>query len=262
MAVHAEVSGAVLEITLDRPKANAIDRETGLALHDAFARLRDDDQLRVGIFTGAGERFFSAGWDLKAAAAGDEDPSTDFGPGGFAGFTEMFDLDKPVIAAVNGLAAGGGFEMVLACDLIVAAEHAEFFLPELSLGIVPDAGGVQRLPSLLPRAVANDLILTSRRMDAREAERWGLVCSIVPGERLLEEARALAQRISAAAPLATRASKQVLRGIAGMDAESAFAAMREGRFAAYDRALASDESREGAAAFAEGRPARFGDERP
>jgi crotonobetainyl-CoA hydratase len=262
MAVHAEVSGAVLEITLDRPKANAIDRETGLALHDAFARLRDDDQLRVGIFTGAGQRFFSAGWDLKAAAAGDEDPSTDFGPGGFAGFTEMFDLDKPVIAAVNGLAAGGGFEMVLACDLIVAAEHAEFFLPELSLGIVPDAGGVQRLPSLLPRAVANDLILTSRRMDAREAERWGLVCSVVSGERLMEEARALAQRISAAAPLATRAAKQVLRGIAGMDAERAFAAMREGRFPAYDRALASDESREGAAAFTEGRPARFGDERP
>jgi crotonobetainyl-CoA hydratase len=262
MAVHAEVSGAVLEITLDRPKANAIDRETGLALHDAFARLRDDDQLRVGIFTGAGQRFLSAGWDLKAAAAGDEDPSTDFGPGGFAGFTEMFDLDKPVIAAVNGLAAGGGFEMVLACDLIVAAEHAEFFLPELSLGIVPDAGGVQRLPSLLPRAVANDLILTSRRMDAREAERWGLVCSVVSGERLMEEARALAQRISAAAPLATRAAKQVLRGIAGMDAERAFAAMREGRFPAYDRALASDESREGAAAFTERRPARFGDERP
>jgi crotonobetainyl-CoA hydratase len=257
MAVHAQVRGPVLEITLDRPKANAIDRETGLALHDAFARLRDDGDLRVGIFTGAGERFFSAGWDLKAAAAGEEDPSTDFGPGGFAGFTEMFDLDKPVIAAVNGLAAGGGFEMVLACDLIVAAEHAEFFLPELSLGIVPDAGGVQRLPSLLPRAVANDLILTSRRMDAREAERWGLVCSVVAGEQLMDEARALARRVSAAAPLATQAAKQVLRGIEGMGAEEAFAAMRDGRFSAYDRALASDEAREGAAAFGEGRRPEF-----
>jgi crotonobetainyl-CoA hydratase len=257
MAVHAEADGQVLEITLDRPKANAIDRETSLALHDAFARLRDDHELRVGIFTGAGERFFSAGWDLKAAAAGEEDPSTDFGPGGFAGLTEMFDLDKPVIAAVNGMAVGGGFEMVLACDLIVAAEHAEFFLPELSVGIVPDAGGVQRLPALLPRAVATDLILTSRRMSAREAERWGLVRSVVSGERLRDEALELAERVAAAAPLATQATKQVLRGIEGMDPQTAFAAMREGRFPAYDRALASEESREGAAAFAERRPARF-----
>jgi crotonobetainyl-CoA hydratase len=257
MAVHAEAHGHVLEITLDRPKANAIDRKTSLALHDAFARLRDDPDLRVGIFTGAGERFFSAGWDLKAAAAGEEDPSTDFGPGGFAGLTEMFDLDKPVIAAVNGMAVGGGFEMVLACDLIVAAEHAEFFLPELSVGIVPDAGGLQRLPALLPRAVAADLIFTSRRMSAREAEGWDLVRSVVSGERLRDEARELAERVAAAAPLATQATKQLLRGIQGMDPPMGFAAMREGRFPAYDRALASEESREGAAAFAEGRPAQF-----
>ncbi len=258
MPVHAEARGPVLEITLDRPNANAIDLETGFALHDAFARLRDEPALRVGIFTGAGERFFSAGWDLKAAAAGEESASSDFGPGGFAGFTEMFDLDKPVIAAVNGLAVGGGFEMVLACDLIVAAEHAEFFLPELSVGIVPDAGGVQRLPGLLPRAVANDMILTSRRMGAQEALRWGLVRSVVPAERLLDEARELAEGVAAAAPLATQATKQVLRGIAGMDDHSAFAAMREGRFPAYDRALASEEASEGAAAFAEGRPPDFG----
>jgi crotonobetainyl-CoA hydratase len=257
MAVHAEARGHVLEITLDRPRANAVDRQTSLALHDAFAWLRDDPQLRVGLFTAVGERFFSAGWDLKAAAAGQEDPSTDFGPGGFAGLTEMFDLHKPVIAAVNGMAVGGGFEMVLACDLIVAAEHAEFFLPELSVGIVPDAGGVQRLPALLPRAVALDLILTSRRMAAAEAQRWGLVRSVVPGHRLLGEARELAERVAAAAPLATQATKRLLRAIQGMDAERAFAAMREGRFPAYGRALASDESREGATAFAEGRPAQF-----
>jgi crotonobetainyl-CoA hydratase len=258
MPVHAEERGPVLEITLDRPKANAIDLDTGLALYDAFARLRDEPELRAGIFTGAGERFFSAGWDLKAAAAGEESAASDFGPGGFAGLTEMFDLDKPLIAAVNGLAVGGGFEMVLACDLIVAAEHAEFFLPELSVGIVPDAGGMQRLPGLLPRAVANDMILTSRRMDAREALRWGLVRSVVSAERLMDEARELAGRVAAAAPLATQATKQVMRGIAGMDAERAFAAMREGRFPAYDRALVSDEAGEGAAAFAEGRPPRFG----
>jgi crotonobetainyl-CoA hydratase len=163
-AVRTEVRGGVLEVVLDRPKANAIDRATGIELHEAFVRLRDDDDLRVAILTGAGERFFSAGWDLKAAAAGEEDTSTDFGPGGFAGLTEMFELDKPVVAAVNGLAAGGGFELVLACDLIVAADHAELFLPELSLGIVPDAGGAQRLPRRLPWFLAMELLLTSRRL--------------------------------------------------------------------------------------------------
>ncbi len=169
----------------------------------------------------------------------------------------MFDLDKPVIAAVNGMAVGGGFELLLACDLIVAAEHAELFLPELSRGIVPDAGGVQRLPGLLPRGVALDLLLTSRRMGAREAQQWGLVRSVVPGERLMEEARELAARVAAAAPLATQATMQVLRGTAGLSAEEAFAAMGSGRFPAYDRALESDESREGARAFAEGRPALY-----
>jgi crotonobetainyl-CoA hydratase len=257
MSVRGETRGAVLEVTLDRPPANAIDRHTSVALYEQFARLRDSAELRVGILTAAGDRFFSAGWDLKAAAAGEEDPSTDFGPGGFAGLTELFDLDKPVIAAVNGLAAGGGFEMVLACDLIVAAEHAEFFLPELSIGVVPDAGGVQRLPRLLPRSVAMELLLTGRRMGAEEAHGWGLVRSVAPPERLLDEARELAERIAAAAPLATQATKQVVRGIEGLDAEDAFAAMRRGDFPAYTLALASDEAREGASAFAEGRPPRF-----
>jgi crotonobetainyl-CoA hydratase len=257
MSVRGETRGPVLEVTLDRPPANAIDRHTSVALYEQFARLRDDPELRVGILTAAGERFFSAGWDLKAAAAGEEDPSTDFGPGGFAGLTEMFDLDKPVVAAVNGLAAGGGFEMVLACDLILAAEHAEFFLPELSIGVVPDAGGVQRLPRLLPRAVAMELLLTGRRLGADEAHRWGLVRSVAPAERLLDEARELADRIAAAAPLATQAAKQVVRGIEGLGAEEAFAAMRRGDFPAYTLALASDEAREGATAFAEGRPPRF-----
>lgn len=257
MPVHAESRGAVLEITLDRPKANAINRATSLELHEQFARLRDDDALRVGLLTGAGERFFSAGWDLKGAAAGEESPDTAFGPGGFAGLTEMFDLDKPVIGAVNGMAVGGGFELLLACDLLVAAEHVELFLPELSRGIVPDAGAVQRLHRLVPRNVALDLMLTSRRMDALEAQRLGLVRSVVPGERLMDEARELAKTVARAGPLATRATKQVLRGIEGMDAESAFAAMREGRFSAYDRALSSGEAAEGARAFAEGRPADF-----
>jgi crotonobetainyl-CoA hydratase len=252
-AVRTEARGGVLEIVLDRPKANAIDRATGLELHDAFARLRDDADLCVGILTGGGERFFSAGWDLKAAAAGDESTSTDFGPGGFAGLTELFDLDKPVVAAVNGLAAGGGFELVLACDLIVAAEHAEFFLPEVGLGIVPDAGGAQRLPRRLPWFLAMELLLTSRRLDAQEAERRGLVCSVVPGARLMEEARRIADHIAGCPPLAVQATKEIARRAEGLSVEETFAAMAAGDFPAYSRAMAAPEFLEGARSFAEGR---------
>ena len=137
---HAE--DGVLTITLARPKANAIDVPTSRALHAAFGRLQQDPALRVAIVTGTG-RFFSAGWDLRAGAAG-EAIDADHGPGGFAGLTELFDLDKPVIAAVNGLAIGGGFELALAADLIVAAQHAEFALTEVRLGLIPDSGEIGR----------------------------------------------------------------------------------------------------------------------
>ncbi|KAB2855359.1 MAG: carnitinyl-CoA dehydratase, partial [Bauldia sp.] len=126
-AVQSRREGGILELTIDRPPANAIDSRTSRELGEHFGAFAGDDGLRVAIVTGAGERFFSAGWDLKAAAAGDPE---DFGVGGFAGITELFDLDKPVIAAVNGYAAGGGFELALACDLVVAAAGARFSLPE------------------------------------------------------------------------------------------------------------------------------------
>ena len=255
-AVAVGARDAVLEIVIDRPKANAIDRATSLELHEAFARLRDDPELRVGILSGAGQRFFSAGWDLKAAASGEEDPSSDFGPGGFAGLTEMFDLDKPVIAAVNGLAVGGGFELVLACDLIVAAEHAEFFLPELSLGIVPDAGGAQRLPRRLPWFVAMDLLLTSRRLEAQEAARWGLVRSVVPADRLMDEARRLGEQIAGCPPAAVQATKEIARRGEGLTVEEQFAAMAAGEWPAYAKALAAGDFLEGARAFAESRDPR------
>jgi crotonobetainyl-CoA hydratase len=249
-AVRAETRGHVLEIVLDRPPANAIDRATSLALHDAFARLRDEPDLRVGILTAAGERFFSAGWDLKAAARGEEDPSTDFGPGGFAGLTEMFDLDKPVIAAVNGMAAGGGFEMVLACDLIVAADHAEFFLPELGIGVVPDAGGAQRLPRRLPWFVAMDLLLTSRRMGAAEAMERGLVRSVGPRVELQGEARRLADHIASCPPAVVQATKEIARRAEGLSVQEAFAQMASGRWPAYSRALAADSFSDSARSFA------------
>lgn len=249
-AVRAERRGSTLELTLDRPKANAIDAATSRELSRAFAKFRDEDDLRVAIVTGGGERFFSAGWDLKAAAAGD---TGEYGPGGFAGLTEMFDLDKPVIAAVNGWAAGGGFELALACDLIVATEEARFALPEVRRGLVPDAGGALRLPKRLPRAVAMELMLTGRPMSAEEAGRWGLVNRVVPAPGLLESARELAGEIAEAGPLAVRAAKAIAAATGELPVKDGYALLRSGGVPAYDRALRSQDAREGPRAFAERR---------
>jgi crotonobetainyl-CoA hydratase len=249
--IRTETRDGLLEITIDRPKANAIDSTTSRELGEAFISLRDDDDRRVGIVTGAGERFFCAGWDLKAAVAGDPE---DFGPGGFAGLTELFDLDKPVIAAVNGLAAGGGFELALACDLIVASEHAEFFLPEVKLGFVPDAGGVLRLPKRIPRAIAMELLLTGRRMDAEEAARRGLVNRVVRPDEVMTSARSLARELEAAAPLAVGAVKAIVAATEDRSIEEGYVALRDGSIPAYRRALDSQDAAEGPRAFVEGRP--------
>ena len=256
MDVQARTDGPVLVITLDRPKANAIDVRTSQALHAAFDRLRREPGLRVAILTGAGERFFSAGWDLKAAAEG-EGIAADHGPGGFAGLTEFFDLGKPVIAAVNGLALGGGFELVLAADLVVAAEHAEFALTEVTLGLVPDAGGLLRLPSRLPRAIAMEYLLTGRRISAAEAGRWGLVNRVVPAGRLMPAAYELAHAICASAPLSVAAVLEIMRETEGTSVTEGYQIMRGGGLPAYQQMLTSDDAREGVRAFAERRPPRW-----
>ena len=251
-AVHTAQDDGVLTITLDRPKANAIDVATSRALYDAFARLRDDPGLRVAIVTGTG-RFFSAGWDLNAASAG-EAVDADHGPGGFAGLTELFELGKPVIAAVNGLAIGGGFELALAADLIVAAESAEFALTEVRLGMLPDSGGVLRLPRRLPRAIATEMLMTGRRMGAAEAARWGLVNQLVPqGAALLEAASALARQIVQAAPLAIAALKQVLRATETQGVQEAYRTLRGAGLPAYALMLHSEDAKEGPRAFAQKR---------
>ena len=252
-AVRTEVVNGVLVVTLDRPSANAIDVTTSLALYDAFARLEDDPDLRVGIVTGAGERFFSAGWDLKAAAAG-EAVDADHGPGGFAGLTELFDRGKPVIAAVNGLALGGGLELALAADLMVVADQAELALPEVRVGVVADSGGLLRLPRRLPVAIARELLLTGRRMTAHEAAGWGLANRVVPADALMDSALELAGQITAGAPLAVAAIQEVLAATAGLEVRDAFARMRSGDLAAYSRMLASEDAVEGPRAFAEKRP--------
>jgi len=244
-------NGPVLEVILDRPKANAIDAATSREMGRVFADFKDDARLRVAILSGAGEKFFSAGWDLKAAAAGEEIDG-DYGGGGFGGLTEQHALNKPVIAAVNGMAVGGGFELALACDLVVAAEHAQFFFNEVFVGLVPDAGTF-RLPKTLPRAVAMDMLLTGRRLEAPEAYRWGLVNQVVAAGKLIETAREYAQTIVQAAPLAVEAVKEIARGTEALPVESCYGLLRSGSLQTYERMLASADAREGPRAFAEKR---------
>lgn len=250
-AVKLERHGEVLVITLDRPKANAIDVGTSQALYAAFKELDDDPALRVGIITGTG-RFFSAGWDLNAANEGEAVDAV-HSPGGFAGLTEYFALSKPVIAAVNGLAVGGGFELALAADLIVASEAAQFWLPEAQLGILPDSGGLLRLPKCLPERLATEIIFTGRRLSAAEALHFGLASRVAAPDTLLESSLELARSIAASAPLAIRAAKDVVRSTVGLDIEAGYALMRSGTIASYDRAIHSEDAIEGPKAFAEGR---------
>jgi crotonobetainyl-CoA hydratase len=248
--IRTERRAGTLEVTIDRPKANAIDSATSRALGEAFAGFRDDDELRVAILTAAGERFFSAGWDMVAAAEGD---SEEWGPGGFAGLTELFELDKPVIAAVNGYAAGGGLELALACDLIVAVPDARLSVPEVRVGLVPDAGGVLRLPKRIPRALAMEMLLTGRPIDAERAARWGLVNRVVERHELLATARELAADIESAAPLSVRAVKAIVTATEQLSVEDGYQALRGGSIPAYQRAMASEDATEGPRAFAEKR---------
>lgn len=261
-AVHVERRNGVLEITLDRPKVNAIDRATSIALGEAFCELRDDPELRAGIVTAAGDKAFSAGWDLKAAAA-DADQEiglwwhSDYGPGSFAGLTELWDLNKPVIAAVNGLAIGGGLELAIACDLIVCADHAYFALPEVPLGIVPDSGGLQRVPRRLPYNIAMEMLLLGRRMEATEALHYGMINKIVPPEQLMSTAREWADTIAAGAPLAVQAIKEILRETEAMSVRESFTWLREAELENFPKVLTSEDAKEGVTAFAEKRKAQF-----
>jgi crotonobetainyl-CoA hydratase len=260
-AVKVEKRGGVLEIELDRPPVNAIDLATSVALGDAFARLRDDPELIVGVVTGGGDKIFSAGWDLKALDAGDMQLDrwwdADYGPGGFAGLTEFWDLKKPVIGALNGSAIGGGMELALACDLLVAAEHISFRLPELPLGMVPDAGAVQRLPRRLPRNIANEMLYLGRWLSAQEAASFGWVNAVVPATALMDKAREWADQIAGSAPIAVKAMKEVTTGIEGLAPRAAYTALRAGGFESYEQMLSSDDAKEGVNAFVEKRDASF-----
>ncbi len=255
-------SGHILEVTLNKPKVNAIDEAMSRDLGAAFAQLRDDPELRVGILTAAGERIFSAGWDLKALDSGETKLDNwweegDYGDGGFAGLTENWTLNKPVIAALNGLVIGGGFELALGCDLLIAADHVEFALPELPLGIVPDAGALQRLPRRIPHNIAMEMFLLGRRMTAEEAARYGLVNKVVPYDQLMTTAREWAEKLAMSAPLALQTVKEVLRGIECVRLEDAFQTMRTGDLPTYRAMLKSEDAKEGVQAFVEKRAPVF-----
>lgn len=251
-AVRTSRRGRVLEVVLDRPKANAIDAATSRRMGEIFAGFRDDPELRVALLTGGGERFFSAGWDLKAAAADDVRPDDDYGVGGFGGLQELPGLNKPVIAAVNGMALGGGFELALSCDLIVAGASARFSCPEIRSGTIADAATL-KLPKRLPYHVALDLLFTGRWMEVDEAERWGLVRQVVPDAELMDAARALADQLADGPPLVFAAIKEVLRAGETRSFQHALDLINNRQLESIATLYDSEDQLEGARAFAEKR---------
>jgi len=249
--IKTRTIGKVLQITLDRPKANAIDLATSRIMGEVFASFRDDPDLRVAILTGAGEKFFCPGWDLKAAADGDA-VDGDYGIGGFGGLQELPNMNKIVIAAVNGIACGGGLELALSCDLILAAEHASFALPEIRSGTIADAASL-KLPKRIPYHVAMDMLLTGRWLNAEEALKWGFVNHIYSADSLMEKTLDLATELASGPPLVQAAIKEVVREAENMKFQDAMDKITGSKFPTIKALYTSDDQLEGARAFAEKR---------
>jgi crotonobetainyl-CoA hydratase len=251
--IRTIIDGAVLEVTIDRPKANAIDLDASRRLNDVFTSFRDDPELKIAIITGAGERFFSPGWDLKAAAAG-EKSDEDWGAGGFGGLNYPRNLNKPIIAAVNGIACGGGFEVVLGTDIIVMEEHAKFALPEINVGVLADAGSI-KLRRRIPYHVAVEFLLTGRWMESAEAKHWGLANHVVPKGEGMAKAREIARQLADGPPLLFPAIKQLLRHTEMVPEHEAFEL--HDALDAVQRVIRSDDLQEGTRAFTEKRKPRW-----
>ncbi|MDE0226038.1 MAG: carnitinyl-CoA dehydratase [Gammaproteobacteria bacterium] len=249
--VRTRREGGILEVTLDRPKANAIDLATSRIMGETFRAFRDDPDTRVAIVTGAGDRFFSAGWDLKAAAGGDA-VDGDYGVGGFGGIQELPNMNKPLIAAVNGMAVGGGWELALSCDLILASRTARFGLPEINAGTIADAASI-KLPKRMPYHVAMELLLTGRFMEAEEAMRWGIVNEVLEPVALLDRAWELARLLASGPPLVFAAIKEVVRESENLRAQDALSRAMKRQFPTVDRLYGSEDLMEGFRAFAEKR---------
>jgi enoyl-CoA hydratase/carnithine racemase len=249
-----ERDGRLALVTINRPEVyNAINPETSAELHDAFTKFKEDEEAWAAILTGAGERAFSAGNDLKATAARDKAGSSaaPVPRVSFGGITKGFDCPKPLIAAVNGWAMGGGFELALACDIIIASENARFALPEPRVGLVAGAGGLHWLPRHIPLKIAMGLLLTGSQVDAAEAQRLGLVNEVVPLPKLLETARAWADRIFECSPVSVRVTKACALAGMNMSVDDAIDDdVASGRMA---KLYNSNDVREGPRAFAEKR---------
>jgi len=249
--IRTRREGHVLEVTLDRPKANAVDLATSRIMGETFRAFRDDPDLRVAILTGAGEKFFCPGWDLKAAAGGDA-VDGDYGVGGFGGLQELPQMNKPVICAVNGICCGGGLEIALSCDIILAASHATFALPEIRSGTVADAASI-KLPKRIPYHIAMEMLLTGRWIDAEEAHRWGLVNRIVPPQDLMAQAWDMARLIASGPPLVMAAIKEVVRDAEDSKFQDALNRITRRQLPTVDTLYGSEDLMEGFRAFTEKR---------
>ncbi len=249
--VKTRKEGGILEVTLDRPKANAVNLATSRILGDVFQEFRDDPDMRVAIFTASGEKFFCPGWDLKAASDGD-DVDGDYGVGGFGGLQELPHMNKPVICAVNGICCGGGLEIALSCDIILAAEHATFALPEIRSGTVADAASI-KLPKRIPYHIAMEMLLTGRWLDAEEAHRWGFVNHIHKSDELMERAWETARLLESGPPLVYAAIKEVVRDAEDSKFQDALNRITKRQLATVDTLYGSEDMMEGFNAFAEKR---------
>ena len=243
--VKTKIEGSILEVTIDRPKANAIDAKTSIILGDIFAEFRDNPKLKVAIITGAGEKFFSAGWDLKAVDKG-EAADADYGVGGFGGLQELPNMNKPIIAAVNGIACGGGFEIMISADIIIASEHATFALPEINVGVIADAATI-KLRRRIPYHVAIEFLMTGRWMDVKEAKQWGLINEVVNKNDLLKKAWTIADKISKGPNLIYSSIKEVLRETENEKELPSFKILRS--LETVKEVYGSEDLKEGASSF-------------
>ena len=249
--INTHKEDGILEVTLNRPKANAIDLKTSQLMGNIFQNFRDDPKLRVAIITGAGNKFFCPGWDLKAAADGDA-VDGDYGVGGFGGIQELRDMNKPIIAAVNGICCGGGLELAISADIIIAAEQASFALPEIRSGTIADAASV-RVPKRIPYHIAMELLLTGRWFDTKEAQNWGLINKIVKETELMTEAWKMARLLVSGPPLVYAAIKEVVRDAENKKFQDVMNKITKRQYATIDQLYSSEDQLEGAKAFAEKR---------
>ena len=249
--INTHKEDGILEVTLNRPKANAIDLKTSQLMGSIFQNFRDDPNLRVAIITGAGNKFFCPGWDLKAAADGDA-VDGDYGVGGFGGIQELRDMNKPIIAAVNGICCGGGLELAISADIIIAAEQASFALPEIRSGTIADAASV-RVPKRIPYHIAMELLLTGRWFDTKEAQNWGLINKIVKETELMTEAWKMARLLVSGPPLVYAAIKEVVRDAENKKFQDVMNKITKRQYTTIDQLYSSEDQLEGAKAFAEKR---------